>query len=139
MGRWEAAIASIGIKIKLSDLLVQINEINFNVIKEMLNKGFIEDKNDEHNEVYQEILVELHNNNNWIEYNQKFRDKAGRLLVRSLLIPVKEIFKTERYGYERYGFNGCSRPLDFDLTVALDKYQAIENYEIVFILGQNAG
>jgi len=56
MGKCESATASIGIKILLSDLILQINETNFNLIREMLNDGFIEDKNDYFNEIYQKII-----------------------------------------------------------------------------------
>ena len=41
MGRCESAIASIGIRILLSDLLPQINETNFKLIKEMLKDGLL--------------------------------------------------------------------------------------------------
>ena len=56
MGRCETSTASIGIKILLSELVLQINEKNFNLIKEMLNNGFIEDQNQYFNEVYQIII-----------------------------------------------------------------------------------
>jgi hypothetical protein len=46
MGMCETATASIGIKILLSDLILQIKENNVTQIKEMLYYGFIEDDND---------------------------------------------------------------------------------------------
>ena len=55
MGRCETATASIGIKILLSDLISQINETNFTLIKELLHRGFIEDDNDYFNEIYSKI------------------------------------------------------------------------------------
>ena len=51
MGKCETATASIGIKILLSDLTLQINETNFTLIKELLHSGFIEDDNDYFNEI----------------------------------------------------------------------------------------
>jgi hypothetical protein len=43
MGRSETATASLGIKILLSDLVSQIDETNFDLIKKILEDGFIED------------------------------------------------------------------------------------------------
>jgi len=56
MGKSETASASIGIKILLSDLLEQINETNFTLIKKMLYDGCIEDMNGYYNEAYKIIL-----------------------------------------------------------------------------------
>ena len=56
MGRCDTATAALGIKILLSDLIEQINEENFNLIKKMLNDGIIEDSNYYFNEVYQKII-----------------------------------------------------------------------------------
>jgi len=56
MGRCETATASIGIKILLSDLILEINENNVTLIKQMLYYGFIEDNNDFFNEIYSRII-----------------------------------------------------------------------------------
>ena len=56
MGKSETALASIGIKILLSDLILQINETNLNLIKKMLYDGCIEDSNGYYNESYINIL-----------------------------------------------------------------------------------
>lgn len=56
MGRCENAIASIGIKISLCDLLEQINEVNFEQIKTILEEGFLEDENEAFNELYHTII-----------------------------------------------------------------------------------
>ena len=56
MGKCETAIASLGISILLSDLVSQINETNFELIKKMLYDGCIEDCNDYYNEAYKNIL-----------------------------------------------------------------------------------
>lgn len=59
MGRCETTSASIGIKILLSDLILQINETNFMIIKDMLHKGYIEDANDYFYEMYSKIVSEM--------------------------------------------------------------------------------
>ena len=46
MGRDDLATAYIGIKISVSELVSQIDESNFDLIKNMLFDGFIEDSND---------------------------------------------------------------------------------------------
>ena len=56
MGKSETVSASIGIKILLSDLILQINETNFTLIKQMLYDGCIEDSNGYYNETYKIIL-----------------------------------------------------------------------------------
>jgi hypothetical protein len=160
MGKSESVSASIGIKILLSDIITQINETNFNIILDMLVNGFIEDQNDYFNEVYREIidtdniygnytdvkeylLTECKNKgsynkskfNNYKEYTLD----NGRLFEQHLLVPIKEILTTERWGYDRYGTNSAYRSLDFDLSANIDKYKSIENTELVFILGQHSG
>ena len=65
MARSEYAKASIGIKILLSDLIQQINKDNWNLIKEMLENGFIEDENEYFNDVYQKIQNSDQISGNW--------------------------------------------------------------------------
>ena len=159
MGRCETTTASIGIKILLSDLILQINEINFTLIKEILDKGFIEDKNDCFNEVYLEIIYDDRLPENYLDFKEKltnnFTNKGsyhksrsgiviptidnGCLLDKYLLFPVKQILETERWGYDREGTNGCSRQMNFDLSADTEKYKEIEKTEIVFILRQHSG
>ena len=145
MGKCESAIASIGIKISLSDLLPQINGANFILVKEMLRDGFIEDDNGYFNGPYLTIQDDMHENENWAEFKQEFETRCKdyvdgeSLFEKALLLPIKKILSTERWGYEREGTNGSSKPLDFDLSMDLDMYKDIENYEIVFILCQDSG
>ena len=160
MGRSEYAKASIGIKILLSDLIQQINKDNWDLIKEMLENGFIEDENQYFNDVYQKILNSGQISGNWkkskkflIDYCKNngsyFKDRFtcevesthenGCLLEQYLLVPIKKILACERWGYERSGTNSISRPLDFDLSVDIEKYKVIEKFEIAFILEQNSG
>ena len=56
MGRSESANVSIGIKILLSDLIMQINDTNTDLIISILYNGFIEDDNDEDNNIYLTIM-----------------------------------------------------------------------------------
>lgn len=162
MGKSESATATIGIKILLSDLVMQINETNFNVIKQMLEKGFIEDENEFFNEVFENIIwyENVIGNTNWLDVKRyliselqnkgsimkyKFSTRAeptldnGCLFDKHLLVPVKNLLETCRWGYDRNGTNCNSRPMDFDLSVDLEKYKDIEKFETVLILLQQSG
>ena len=159
MGRCETAIASIGFKILLSDLISQINETNFNLIKELLRNGFIEDDNMYFNDVYLTIIdnnILTKNSEKLKEYlTTEFTNKGsyhksrdyniiptidnGCLLDKPLLVPLKTILSTDRWGHNRDGSNFVSRQMDFDLSLNIEKYKEIEKTEIVFILGQHAG
>jgi hypothetical protein len=160
MGKSETATAAIGIKILLSDLISQINETNFSLIKKMLYDGCIEDSNGYYNETYKIILghdednIELPQTYNEFKcylteqfkhHGSKFNSKAepdlsdGTLFERYLLVSIKDILETERWGYERYGVNSASRPLDFDLSVELTKYQDLKNFNVIFFVKQHSG
>jgi hypothetical protein len=155
MGKCDTATASIGLRIRLSDLILQITEENASLILEILHDGWIEDENDYFNEVYSTICdtlstTELKEHAAYaFTHNgtyHKSRDghvkptlEEGCLFDKILLVPVKKILETERWGYERYGTNGASRPIDFDLSVTMDKYKNIERAEVVFMLEQRAG
>lgn len=163
MGKSESATAYIGFKILLSDLVSQITETNLPLIQEMLQDGYMDDSNEHFHEVYMDILECV----NWdgdqnvkaylthafkntgSYYTCRFtckrlpNEEDGVLWDRYLLVPVKEILSTTRYGYDRYGTNATSRPLDFnfDIDFAKDKYKDIlnANTDMVFILEQNSG
>jgi len=166
MGKSETATASIGIKILLSDLVAQINETNFTLIKKMLYDGSIEDANGYFNEAYKNILgyddgdIELPEQYNTFKdyvteqfkiHGDYYKSKStsivtsdlshGCLLKQTLLVSVKDVLDTERWGYERYGINSASRPLDFDLSIDLEEYKKnnIKKYTVVFILKQHSG
>jgi len=156
MGKCETSKTSIGIKILLSDLILQINEKNFDLIKEMLFDGFISDENDIYNDVYSDIIGSNRLPKDYLEFKefleQEFKNKgsyfsnkiefdltSGCLFEKELLLPIKRILETERYGYDRYGKNGNYRPIDFDLSLDIEKYKEIEKYTTVFILEQSSG
>ena len=166
MGKSETATASLGIKILLADLVAQINETNFALIKKMLYDGSIEDCNDYYNEAYKNVLgyddgdIEMPEQydtfKNYITeqfkihgsyYKSKFSSivepniTRGCLLEKHLLVPIKDLLEMERWGYDRYGTNSVSRELNFDLSIDLDEYKKnnIEKYNVVFILKQHSG
>jgi hypothetical protein len=160
MGKCETSSLSIGIKILLSDLVLQINEKNFDLIKEILFDGFISDKNDHYNDAYTEIIWCKKLPENYLDYKQfleeEFKNngsylhlrnsskvepdlKNGCLFEKELLFPIKKLLETDRWGYDRYGKNGNYRPIDFDLSVDLEKYKDIEKFTTVLILEQYSG
>jgi hypothetical protein len=160
MGKCETSTTSIGIKILLSDLILQINEKNFDIIKEILYEGFISDENEHYNDAYTEVILCNELPKNYLDYKefleQEFKKKGsylhlrdsnriepdlrnGCLFEKELLFPIKKILRTDRWGYDRYGRNSSYRPIDFDLSVDIEKYKEIEKYTIVFILEQYSG
>ena len=78
MGKSETASASIGIKILLSDLILQINKTNFGLIKKMLYDGFIEDSNDYYNEVYKIFLGHDEDNDELPQTYKEFKDAVTK-------------------------------------------------------------
>jgi serine/threonine protein kinase len=118
MGKCETSSISIGIKILLSDLVLQINEKNFDLIKEMLNDGFISDSNEHYNDAYTEIIWCMDLPKDYLEYKafleKEFKNKGsylhlrnsnkiepdlrnGCLFERELLLPIKKVMETERF------------------------------------------
>lgn len=159
MGKCESATASIGVKIKLSDLILQINENNFNTIESMLNNGRIEDENDYFNEAYTNIiysddmprdaqlakkyLIDAFTRNGTYHKSRNGHIVPtldhGCLLDQELLVPIDKLLSCERWGHDRFGSNSTSRPIDFDLLIRNNPYQNIEKTKIVFILIQHSG
>ena len=160
MVKCETSRSSIGIKILLSDLVLQINETNFDLIKEILNDGFISDKNEHYNDAYAEVILCNDLPKNYLEFKEflerEFKNKGsylhsrysktepdlrnGCLFEKELLLPIKKILETDRWGYDRYGRNGCCCPIDFiSPSLDIEKYKDIEKYTIVFILEQYSG
>jgi hypothetical protein len=156
MGKVETASAFIGMKILLSDLVLQINESNFNLIKKMIYDGCIEDSNNHYNDDYRNIIGYDDNDNrlpdtyleckeyliNAFQYsNCKLEaDLINECLFEQhLLVPIKDILETERWGYNRDGANSASRSLDFDLSVDIKIYEDIKNFSIIFFIKQHSG
>ena len=164
MGLCDTATASIGIKILLSDLILQMNETNIELIKKMLCEGCIEDSNGFFNETLKKIvgyeyeenvlpeeylqckeyLINEFKNNGSYSKNRYTGDVTSDsrhvyLFDKELLVPIKEILSTDRWGYNRRGINSLSRPLDFDLSVSTEEYKDIKNFNIVFFICQDIG
>ena len=130
MGRVESVNASIGIKILLTDLVSQMNETNATLIQTMLDDGCIEDDNNYSNQTYQTIVDNLKTDYLLSEFTTKLKDEY-------LLVPLKGIISTQRWGYNREGKNSRSMPMQ-DLSVNTDEYNIIKNWELVFIIIQDA-
>ena len=165
MGKSETATASIGICIYISDLISQMNETNCELIKKMLSNGFIEDENGFYNETFKQIVGYEYGDSTELPYEwslckeyliEQFRTNGsynrdrytdakrqdfscGCLLEKHVLVPIKDILSTERWGYNRTGINSSSRLLDFDLSVSTEEYKEITNFNIVFIVKQYSG
>jgi len=133
MGRVESVNASIGIKILLTDLVSQMNETNATLIQNMLDDGCIEDDNNCSNQTYQTIV----DTDNLKTRDYLLSEFTTKLKNEYLLVPLKSIISTERWGYNREGKNSRSRPMQ-DLSVNTDEYNIIKNWELVFIIIQNA-
>jgi len=156
MGMCDTSTASIGIKILLSDLILQMNETNIELIKKMLCKGCIEDSNGFFNETFKQIVGYEYEENELPEeclqckeylineFKNKYTgdvtsDLKRYLFDKELLVPIKDILSTDRWGYNRRGINSLSRPLDFDLSVSTEEYKEINNFNIVFFIRQDTG
>ena len=111
----------------------------------MLSDGFIEDDNEFFNGAYEAIQEDMFDNENCEDFKLQFEVRCkeyvdgASLIDKTLLLPIKKILSTDRWGYERYGTNGSSRPLDFDLSVDVEKYKDIKKFEIAFLLQQYSG
>jgi hypothetical protein len=133
-----------------------MNETNIELIKKMLCKGCIEDSNGFFNETFKNIVgYEYEENELPKEYLQckeylinEFKNKytgdvtsdlKRYLFDKELLVPIKDILSTDRWGYNRRGINSLSRPLDFDLSVSTEEYKGINNFNIVFFIRQDTG
>lgn len=165
MGQSEKATACIGIKIVLSDLIAQMNETNVELIKKMLSNGCIEDANGFYNESFKNIVGYEYGDDTELPYEwslckeylidafikngsynkDRYTDakrpdfSSGCLLEQEVLIPIKDIVSTERWGYNRCGINSSSRSIDFDLSVNTEEYKEIEHFTIVFFVKQYTG
>ena len=161
MGKCETSTVSVGIKILLSDLVLQINETNVDLIKEIINDGFISDENEHYNDAYTEIVWCNDLPENYLEYKdfleQAFKNNGSYLHVRNsnkiepdvrngclwereLLLPIKNILESSRWGYDRYGRNSSYCPIDqLSTSIDIEKYKEIEKYTIVFIIEQYSG
>jgi len=117
----------------------------------------LEDENDTFNEVFYKIILNLKYDLDYIDLKEYLTNEikkcitlrasstmlamtdASSLFDKVLLCPIKEILKTQIYGYDsNASTNSISRKMDFDLSVNIDKYKEIKNIEIVFILSHHS-
>jgi hypothetical protein len=109
MGKCETSTTSIGIKILLSDLILQINETNFDLIKEMLNDGFISDKNENYNDAYTEIIWCNDLPKNYLEFKEFLEQELGisRITAASYLNKLADdgLLRKEKLGTANYYVN----------------------------------
>lgn len=132
------ACVSIGIKIKLTYLLSQLEESNFELVIKMLSNGFIEQEKYKN---FNHLLLKIWENDKLSE-NYKYNEAKTfltdhftkhSLLDKYLLLPIKPILHSSRSPSYYDTLTGSSRALDFDLSVELEKYKEIRQYELVFI------
>jgi len=137
-------------------ILLQINETNFNIIKKILNNEFLEDENDTFNEVFYKIILNLKDDLDYIDLKEYLINESKKcislraksmleitdnssLFNKVFLFPVKEILTIQIYGYDsNTSTNSISRKMDFDLSVNIDKYKEIKNFDIVIILDHSS-
>lgn len=137
---------------------------NTELIKKMLYEGCIEDSNGYYNEVFKNIVKyeyeenelpkdyllckeylinEFKNNGSYCKnrYTHKVIPDFNNtsLFDKELLVPIKDILSTKRWGYNRTGINSSSRPLNFDLSISTQEYNDIHNFNIIFFIKQDAG
>ena len=157
MGKSETSTVSVGIKIRFSDLLSQITDTNFNLVKKMLYSGCVEDENEYYNEVYRSIIrhvKDIEPQEEFIKYlSTEFANKGslskdkfnseitqdlscGCLLDRDLLVPIKEILSTTRWGYDRNGVNSKSKAMSTNLLKYKNDYDEIKGKKIVIYIDQ---
>ncbi len=164
MGFSQNATVSIGIKIQLEKLANQINEHNFDNILKIFDTAYIDDENNDFTHSLRLILIELDGEQDYKKFKNKFIKEIkkrgttatshhgkvvevfsyGYLNEKYLLIPLKNLISTSRYGYGREGINGTSFSLNIDVehikNILEEKYNwFIEDGELVMMLQQSCG
>jgi len=156
MGRSDTATVTVGIKIQLSTLIEQINDDNLVSIQNMLENGFIDDENGEMNTGLRDLVYGIKKSCNAqgkdaAHYKNILKEdfdigsrSNGPLWNEHILIPEDRLLHTTRWGYQREGYNGTSRNMDFDMRSIEarinDKYKnIITGYTVALILLQSGG
>jgi hypothetical protein len=145
------ATASIGIQIKLFDLLSQINESNWERIRTLMTANPIIDSNKDDNNDYWAIL----NNTLWDDDKERgpciFKDKPAlemrellmgkfhdnELLDKYWLYPIRDIVTTEIRSLRDEGDSGTFAPIPTASAADLEPYKDLKNITVVLILAQN--
>lgn len=136
MTRLKGSFVSIGISISLKNLISQTNDTNNTLILEMLDSGFIEDKDGDKNDTYDRFIRQyypdenIENDYELIDYIKNQLTYYG-LMEKELLMPIKNILTLDR----NKSTTICI-PMDSDLSLDLSPYKNIENYKKVFIVNK---
>lgn len=153
MGRCESASVSVGMKIKLSDLISYITKKNLKFCQDILQGGVIEDCNGELNSMYENIMnqddhleLPFEEYKEWVTTQLKNSlipyDPSQSLYDRYLLYGTKSLLETSRWGYGREGTNSSSTDmLKIQKSIRKDlsqRYKRIPNSQYVFILYQSS-
>jgi hypothetical protein len=163
MGFSQYTTVSIGIKIQLEKLAHQINEQNFDDILKMFDIAYIDDKNNDFTHTLRLVLIDLDGEKDYEKFKNKFIKEIkkrgttassyhgkvvevfsyGYLNEKYLLIPLKDLISTSRYGYGREGINGTYCGLNIDTqhikNMLEEKYSWLKDGELVMMLQQSCG
>jgi hypothetical protein len=156
MGYSTSATLSVGVKVKLIDFLDQIQEDNFDEMKRMMEKGFIEDEDYVYSGIFMKMKMKYEQEKNWevfkmslknevMEYDIYVNVPSGKKIkvVRKMLgelmylIPEVEVMNMMKSGREE-SMNGKSRSLDLDLETikreVTEKYAFLTGTDIVMMM-----
>ncbi len=163
MGFSQNAIVSIGIKIQLEKLAHQINKQNFDDILKIFDTAYIDDENNDFTHTLRLVLIDLDGEKDYEKFKTKFIKEIkkrgttasshygkvvevfsyGYLNEKYLLIPLKDLISTSRYGYGREGINGTSCGLNIDTqhikNIIEEKYNWLKDGELVMMVQQSCG
>lgn len=156
MGYSTSTTLSVGVKVKLIDFLDQIQEDNFDEMKRMMEKGFMEDEDYVYQGIFMKMKMKYEKEKNWDVFKMSLKSEvmgydiyvnvpSGKKIkvVRKMLgelmylIPEVEIMNMMKSGREE-SMNGKSRSLDLDLETmkreVSDKYAFLTGTETVMIM-----
>ena len=156
MGYSTSTTLSVGVKVKLVDFLDQIQEDNFDEMKRMMEKGFIEDEDYVYSGIFMKMKIKHEKEKNWEVFKMSLKNEvmgydiyvnvpSGKKIkvVRKMLgelmylIPEVEIINMMKSGREE-SMNGKSRSLDLDLETikreVSEKYAFLTGTETVMMM-----
>jgi hypothetical protein len=154
MSKYVESSLSFGLKILLSVLLHQINEHNFELIKLILNKSYIE--NNIWNQYYHKTIYNIMDNSNYIYDHIEFKNylikifKENKFILKDqlsnslcdqyILYPINEILyldndinntETSVISYNIHNINSNNLKKKI-----INEYKLITDFEVVMILKQ---
>jgi hypothetical protein len=157
MGHSTTTTLSVGVKVRLIDFVEQITETNFEEMKRIMEKGFIEDDDYVYSGVFMKMKMKYEKETNWEVFKMSLKSevmgydiyvnvpvgKNKMKVVRKMfgeltyMIPEVEIMSMSKWGQEA-SVNGKSRSMDLDLeTMKRDvgeKYSFLTGTEIVMMM-----